>query len=238
MQPNNVLLSRIADVAGVGAANVGVRVDLARGHQLVECGAEPSHVFFPLSGIVALEGVLSAGQTIELAMIDRTGCVGLQSILGARGFAHQARARTAVPAVRLGVDEINRLARLDVARRLFADYSSRAFDEVAQISLCNGSHTVLERLCRWLLTARDCLGDSVLQATQEDMMRALGVAHTAVRGALAELEEADAITARRGRVIVRSVSRLEATACECYRAIRLARLSGTDQPHVVPRAAT
>jgi hypothetical protein len=77
-------------------------------------------------------------------------------------------------------------------------------------------HTALQRLCRWLLTAQDHLGMQPIEMTQETLARALGIARPVVARALLELQGADAIWCRYGRILIRKRPMLESTVCECY----------------------
>ena len=89
----------------------------------------------------------------------------------------------------------------------------------SQVVLCNGRHTIHERVCRWLLLLRDRLGSDEVPVTHELLSLALGVRRAGVTNALASLEATGAVGRGRGRVMIRDTQALEACACECYRII-------------------
>ena len=223
MQVMNSLLAELAQVTNTDINRLGETVALKRGDRLSTAGETPKFVYFPRGGMISLEASSSTGHSLELAGVGREGLVGLSAILGAHPGNCHSVVRAESLATRVKVADLYPMMQVDAARKVMLSYAGRVIDEVVQVGFCNGVHNVLERLCRWLLTARDCLGADCLLITQFDLMQVLGVAHTAIRKAMADLEEADAILSGRGRVILRSVSRLEATTCDCYRAIRTLR---------------
>jgi hypothetical protein len=75
---------------------------------------------------------------------------------------------------------------------------------------------VLQRLCRWLLTAADRTRTETLEITQESLGEVLGVVRPVVTRAALELQDALAIRSRRGRVTILDRPMLERSACECY----------------------
>jgi len=223
MQIVNSLLAELAQAARSDVTRLGETVALRRGDRLTTVGETPRFVYFPRGGMISVEASSSAGHSLELAGVGREGLVGLSAILGAQAANWQCVVRAETLATRVRVADLRPLLQVEAARTVLLSYAGRVIDEVVQVGFCNGSHAVLERLCRWLLTTRDCLDADCIQVTQSDLMQVLGVAHTAVRKAVADLEHADAILSSRGRMLVRSLPRLEKTTCDCYRAIRVLR---------------
>jgi CRP-like cAMP-binding protein len=68
--------------------------------------------------------------------------------------------------------------------------------------VCHHFHVTLQRLCRWLLAASDRLHTDRLDLTQEMLGSALGIPRTGVTTAALELQEAEAIHYRRGRIAI------------------------------------
>lgn len=85
---------------------------------------------------------------------------------------------------------------------------------------CNAVHSAQQRMCRWLLSSQDWVGDRQLRMTHEVLAQLLGVAPQTVTVIVGTLQEAGCITSRHG--VVRIVSRrgLEASCCECYHVAR------------------
>jgi CRP-like cAMP-binding protein len=76
---------------------------------------------------------------------------------------------------------------------------------------------VQERLCRWLLQARDRIGGDTLPLTQEFLADVLGVQRTTVTMIGRMLQAQGIIQVRRGRILIRDVAALERKSCKCYR---------------------
>jgi len=84
-------------------------------------------------------------------------------------------------------------------------------------------------MARWLLRARDLWDGETLPMTQELLARMIGVQRNAISIVAHALQEADVISYSRGRIEVRDVDALQATACECHQAVKakLAKLLAT-----------
>jgi hypothetical protein len=90
----------------------------------------------------------------------------------------------------------------------------------SQSAACSLSHTLLQRLARWLLTAQDRSARDALPITQDLLARSLGVRRATVSEALKPLV-GDGIFAReRGLIRILDRARLEEIACRCYRIMR------------------
>ena len=185
-------------------------------------GAEIRHAFFVTSGLVSLEYAGVDGDTVELAIVGRDGMVGIPLVLHdvAVPYCAVMRARSTALRVRASVLQGEWQASREVHSALLA-YAGRVLNQVSQAALCRQGHTVLQRLCRWLLTAQDHLGAQPIEMTQETLARALGIARPVAARALLELQGADAIWCRYGRILIRKRPMLESTACECYQVARL-----------------
>ena len=149
--------------------------------------------------------------------------IGLPIVLGDQAPTYRAIVQVAGSAERLRAavlsDELRQSAG---TQRLLLEYSAGVVRQITQAVLCHHAHTVLERVCRWLLTAADRLGADTIDVTQDRIAQALGADRSAVSRAAVELEDADAVRMRRGRITLRKRAMLEATACECYGALRSA----------------
>jgi CRP-like cAMP-binding protein len=88
------------------------------------------------------------------------------------------------------------------------------------LGACNGTHSLKERLARWLLMMRDRSDDDALPITQNLLAEMLGVQRPSITNAARELELAGLI--KRGREQVTIVDRpgLIKASCECYRLIQ------------------
>ena len=77
-------------------------------------------------------------------------------------------------------------------------------------------HTVKERLCRWLLIARDRVHSDNLSLTQEFLSQMIGAPRTSVTTIAANLQREGLINYRRGKIMILDRAGLESASCECY----------------------
>jgi CRP-like cAMP-binding protein len=89
-----------------------------------------------------------------------------------------------------------------------------------QMSVCNAFHEIKRRCVRWLLTVDDLIANGEIPLTQEELATMLGVRRPTVTLVMGSLQRAGLIQERRGRILIRDRSRLEAASCECYRVLR------------------
>jgi CRP-like cAMP-binding protein len=89
-----------------------------------------------------------------------------------------------------------------------------------QTVACNAAHSAKERMCRWLLTSQDRVGNVQLRMTHESLAQLLGVRRQTVTVIVGTLQAAGYITSRHGVVRILSRRGLETSCCECYQVTR------------------
>jgi CRP-like cAMP-binding protein len=107
----------------------------------------------------------------------------------------------------------------DLRRRLM-NYTNSFLVQIAQLSICNCYHSLQERLCRWLLVARDATRSNSLTMTHETISRLLGARRAGITVAVGLLEKAGLLRRGRGQIVIVDPSGLEEAACECYSVLR------------------
>jgi DNA-binding transcriptional regulator YhcF (GntR family) len=90
----------------------------------------------------------------------------------------------------------------------------------AQSAACNLSHTLPQRLARWLLAAQDRSDSNAIPITQDLLARSLGVRRASVSEAFKPLERVGVFAKERGLITILDRARLEQIACRCYRMMR------------------
>ena len=93
--------------------------------------------------------------------------------------------------------------------------------QVAQTAARNRLHEVAQRMAQWLLMAADCVGSSSLPITHDFLAAMLGTDRPGVSVAARILERKKIIEYRRGALEIGNRKKLEASACDCYKVIRL-----------------
>jgi CRP-like cAMP-binding protein len=99
-------------------------------------------------------------------------------------------------------------------------YAHALFTQVSQSAACIGSHAVNRRLSRWLVMTHDRAAGDKFEMKHEFMAMMLGVTRSVVTRAAGRLQQEKIIRYTRGQVTILDRRRLEATACECYGAVK------------------
>jgi CRP-like cAMP-binding protein len=217
----NSLLDGLAPALSARIQSSFQPVHLCKNEPLLHAGQPIRHVYFPTRGLVSVAKLTIEGQAVDLAMVASEGLVGVSVILENAIAPHDAIVRIAGSAVR--VDSRALRAEINFNQRLrstLLEYASRLSMEVDQAVACQCFHTVLQRLCRWLVVASDRTKSDVIEMTQDNLAQVLGVARPVVTKAALELQDAGAIRCRHGRIAIVSRSMLRRSACECLGALK------------------
>ncbi|HWT06524.1 MAG TPA: helix-turn-helix domain-containing protein, partial [Xanthomonadales bacterium] len=92
---------------------------------------------------------------------------------------------------------------------------------------CNARHTIEQRLAKWLLTARDRVGDEI-HITQDIVAMMLGVRRASVVTVLGRFVDEGLVAHGYARVRIVDGPRLSTVSCPCYaRAAEFLRLGLT-----------
>jgi CRP-like cAMP-binding protein len=178
-------------------------------------------VWFVESGWVSLVTTLEDGTQAEVGLIGREGMVGLPLVVGVDSSFSEAFVQGDGTALQMeagaflrAMDENHGL------RTLMLRYSDAMNAQVTQTAACNGRHGLEQRLARWILMAHDRADGDHLQMTQEFLGLMLCVYRPSITVVASTLQRAGIIRYSRGHITVLDRSALEATACDCYGAVR------------------
>jgi CRP-like cAMP-binding protein len=195
-------------------------VKLRSGMVLYEPDETIEHVYFLSNALVSIISMNAEGATVEIGLVGHEGMVGVPLILGGvapyraivqmGGDAHRIRGRKMYEEFRKN----------PFLRDLLLRYTNAFLIQIAQSSICNCYHTLQERLCRWLLVARDASGCDVINMTHDVIARLLGTRRASVTVAAGLLQRAGLIRINRGHITIVDGRGLEDMACECYGILR------------------
>jgi DNA-binding transcriptional MocR family regulator len=117
-------------------------------------------------------------------------------------------------------------------KKVLHGYLHTAMIQSSQSAACSLSHSLLQRLARWLLTAQDRSARDDLPITHDLLARNLGVRRASVSEAFKPLERLGIFARERGLVRILDRPRLEQIACRCYRLMQRDQRQGnkTDPP--------
>ncbi len=191
------------------------------GEELCREESPLAHVHFPVSGIYSTVVALEDGNVVEASTVGNEGIVGLSAVLGLGFSPKTATTPVAGECLRLPVRAFrSRMKPGSSLDRLLHRYAAYALRCAYQTAACNAVHSAQERMCRWLLTSQDRMGDRLLRMTHEFLAQLLGVRRQTVTVIAGILQGAGLIRSRRGVVRILDRVGLEGCSCECYRVTR------------------
>src|SRR5215213_7744894 len=177
------------------------QVSLPFKQSLYEPERRIEHVYFPHRGVVSLVTEFENGSPIEVGTVGPEGMVGVPIFLEDEVMASRAFVQVPGEAARMQTEAFRRaLARSPRLHRLISRYTLALLNLLAQNSACNRTHSVEERLARWLLLTEDRVHEPTFPMTQEFMSQMLGVSRPTVSLAASILHKAGLITYVRGRI--------------------------------------
>jgi CRP-like cAMP-binding protein len=184
---------------------------------IYEAGDEIDFVYFPIEAVVSAVAILEDGSSVEISMTGREGLVGLPALVGGGRALHWMRVSVGGAALKIPTAALQELVRKsepihDATLRAYR----RLFTQICQRSVCNVRHSLLQRLCLWLLMMSDRIGAAELPFTQEDIANRISVRRAGVSVAASTLQAMHAISYHRGRIRINDRLAIEQAACECY----------------------
>src|SRR5918996_1695113 len=172
---------------------------------LLDAESSLDHVFFPDSGVISVVAVYADGSIIEMATVGREGCTGFQAILGAKESSVRFLVQVPGSVAKMSRAAFTRAMKsMPAFRNLMYAYVHAFLEQVLVSVACNGSHSLRERLARWLLMMRDRSDDDTLRITQNLLAEMLGVQRPTITNAVRELESADLIAPARRQITIRT----------------------------------
>lgn len=161
------------------------------------------------------------GRDVETILVGREGAVG-----GIVSFGHlPAYCRIVVkyggPFVRVRVTQLEAAkARSPTLRYLFARYADCLLAQVFQSTACNAVHSIEQRAAKWILSAMDRTGDTVVPLTHEQLATMLGVGRSYTSRVMQGFRNDRILETRRGSVVVRDRDALKDRACLCNESVK------------------
>jgi CRP-like cAMP-binding protein len=227
LHPTNLLFAHLPPGDRRSLIDACDTVPLVLGDTLFEPEAPLSHAFFPLEGCVSLIALRPGMPGIEVGMVGNEGMVGSTLALAQEHSAllvvvQGAGSALRIPAAAFRLQMAASLP-LELAVKRYLGVLMRQFVGAAP---CLRFHSLTPRLARWLLMTHDRAGADRFPSTHVDLSTMLGVRRAGVTVAAGDLQRLGAIRYERGVVQVLDRKLLEAAACACYRADRVAYRAG------------
>jgi CRP-like cAMP-binding protein len=195
-------------------------VSLSTNQVLYEQGDKIDFVYFPIDAIISGLAIMEDGTIVETSMIGPEGMVGISAILGTGRSRQWFWDLISGNAIQLEARALDKLfvQNESALKSLLGCYRSLV-TQVSQRCVCNTRHTIMERLCCWLLMVHDRVGGNNLKLTQEMIASRVGARRAGITVAAGMLQDMQGIEYRRGQLHIKNRGVLESAACECYGAI-------------------
>lgn len=220
-RPPNQLLACLPEDVWARLWPLLEKVRLPVGQSLYASGAPFHHVFFPVSGTVALYGMTESGDLSVLSLVGAEGMVGVSSFMGGRSMSSHATVLAEGEFLRMRAEDLlHEFERSVPLLHLLLRYTQALIAQVAQTSVCNRHHTLEKALSRCLLLCLDRAPGLELRMTHEQLALLLGVRREGVSQAALRLQRQGLIRYERGRIVVLDRLGLEKGTCECYGVIK------------------
>ena len=194
---------------------------LTSGLVLYEIGDTIRHVYFPNNALISLVKQMTDGKIVEVGLIGNDGMSGLMAVMGQETSPERAIVQIPNGGMRVELSAVKEdFMRGGHLHKLLLTYMCELMRQVSQTAACNASHTVEERLSRWLLMCLDRIEGNELALTQEFIAEMLGTRRATVSLAAMVLQNEGLIQYNRGHIKILDRPGLEAFTCECYQAAR------------------
>lgn len=195
-------------------------VSFKSGEVIYQPESDCNFVYFPETAVFSQMSILEDGKTVETAMIGGEGMLGLTSVLDYHPTNCWTQTLTGGSAFRMNAKIFQQeFRRGGLLQTSFLKYINIYIKQISQRAVCNNHHRIENRFSTWLLMLADRSRQIKLSLTQEQIAAVLGVQRPSVTCIAQQLRSQGIIEYIRGRIILNR-PKLEATACECYAAIK------------------
>jgi len=146
------------------------------GECVYESSERPNYAYFPTTSIVSMVYTMINGASAEMGMVGNEGLIGITLFTGGETSPNRAIVRHAGGAIRMKASAFREEFRRGGSfQRLSLRYMQALLTQISQKAVCNGLHSIEQRLACWLLMTHDRVGSEKLQVTQEFVSTLLGV---------------------------------------------------------------
>src|SRR5271170_485149 len=198
-----------------------IYIDLPHHLSLHEPTQNIEFVYFPNRGMVSQVVVTKDGQTVEVGVVGKEGCVGAGLAVGLTRSSVREVIQIAGDGFRMMGNAIERILRsAPQLQVILSRHTGLQAMQVAQTAACNRLHDIEQRLSRWLLMTQDRVGTGLLPITHDFIATMMGTDRSTVSVAASLMQKDGILEYVRGAVKIVNRRKLEKSACECYGVIQ------------------
>jgi hypothetical protein len=191
-------------------------------HLLYNPGDHVGTVYFPCGpSLVSYLVTNEDGRDVETMLVGREGAVGGIVSRGNLPAYTRMIVQFGGPFAHLRLDLLEaakgKSASLD---GMFARYADCMLAQMVQAAACNATHSIEQRTAKWITSAMERTGDTIVPLTQEQLAAMLGVGRSYASRVLQSFRREGLLQTRRGSLLVTNVDALASCACLCNEQVK------------------
>ncbi len=197
------------------------RITFEVNHEIEFPGHAIDKLIFVEEGMASMTTTFQDGSQVEVGMFGYESAIGISALMGTKRSLNRVYTQIAgwgyATKVELARHEFELGGRF---QQLALGYVQTQLVHAMQSAGCNATHSIDQRLARWLLLCGDRVHGTRYKMSQEFLSHMLGSTRSSVSIAASILKDAGLIDYRRGTIDLLDVPALESRSCECYRVIK------------------
>jgi CRP-like cAMP-binding protein len=190
-------------------------------HEIEFPGQAIEHVFFVEVGMASMTTTFRDGSQVEVGMFGYESIIGVSALMGTKRSLNRVYTQIAGSGysspIEVARTEFNRGGRFNL---LALRYVQAQLVQAIQSAGCNATHSLEQRLARWLLICADRAHSNTFKMSHEYLSAMLGSTRSTVSLTAALLKQQKLIDYTRGVIRIHDAIGLEKRACECYHVIK------------------
>ncbi len=190
-------------------------------HEIEYPGTPIDHLYFVEEGMASMTTTFRDGGQVEVGMFGYESIIGVSALMGTKLSLNRIYTQIAG----CGYSSPIEAARAEFAlnglfHKLALRYVQAQLVQAIQSAGCNATHSLEQRLARWLLICADRAHSNTFLMSQEFLADMLGSTRSTVSITATLLKHDKLIDYSRGVIDILDAPGLEKKACECYGVIK------------------
>lgn len=191
------------------------------GYEIEFPGNPIRHLVFVEEGMASMTTTFHDGSQVEVGMFGYESVIGVSALMGSKRSLNRVYTQVAGHGFTSPVEAARREFRRGEQFQLLAlRYVQAQLLQTAQSAGCNATHTVEQRLARWLLITADRVHTTIYKMSQQFLADMVGNTRTSVSRAAVSLRDEGLIEYSRGNIVILDLPGLRKRSCECYGTVK------------------
>jgi DNA-binding transcriptional regulator YhcF (GntR family) len=186
-------------------------------HLLYNPGDHVGTVYFPCGpSLVSYVVTSEDGREVETVLVGREGAVGGIVSRGNLPAYTRMIVQFGGPFAQLRIDMLEAAkSKSATLSGMFARYADCMLAQIVQAAACNATHAIEQRTAKWIVSAMERTGDTVVPLTQEQLAAMLGVGRSYASRVIQTFRRDGILETRRGSLLVVNRDALVEKSCLC-----------------------